>query len=188
MTADFDKKMLLWLAVIVVVDLFVLIPGADSVSNDPSIAIGLIFYIPGLVIVNIVIGLLSLVFKRKWALPIFLNAIIAPIIFYNAYTYTAQRHRDSRLKTYYFESGHKHYMLDIDLDNGKFTDSLEFEFYGLGKSSSWSIGLSGHYTVNHDTLILPSDSLQLKVLGLELYGFPGAAGRVKMTEEMPELR
>lgn len=186
--ADFDTKLLVRALVIIAIDLLVLIPGANDMSHDPSSTIGLLFYIPVLVIVNIVAGVLALVFKSKWALLWFLNAVFSPVFLGNYYSYAAERYTDSINKRFYFENNHKHYSLDIDLNDGKYADSLRFAFFELHPGSSWGTGIGGRYVVKHDTLVLLSDSGQIKVLGKVLYGFPRAASRIKMTEEMPVLQ
>jgi hypothetical protein len=181
-------KMIKQLLIIILADLIVLIPFVASMHPEPSATLGVVFIIPVLVLINIVAGFVLMAVKKNWAAPLFINAVIAPVIFYSSFSYIISSNAAKAYKRYYFESNQKNYSLDIDLNDGKFTDSLAFTFYEVAKNSSGTIGLGGHYTTNHDTLFLLSDSgWQMKVFDMGLYNFPGTTKKIRLTTTMPSF-
>ncbi|HEX8279385.1 MAG TPA: hypothetical protein VF540_11845 [Segetibacter sp.] len=169
------------LGIIVAVDILFIWAWIDSMLLDSSVSIVIIFFIPFLIILNLVIGVILKARRNAWANAILLNSIISSVIFYNFFVFAIRKQVSDNYKSFYFSRDGQNYELILNVIKGDYTNNESFEVYGRGKGSSWGIGLAGRYSVKEDTLILLTDSSKtMKVSNDILFDYPKVGDTIKL--------
>lgn len=167
--------------IILLLDFILIWFWVQSIHPEPSISIALIIFIPVIIVINIIAGFVLIIFKSKWSNSLFINTIFSPIIFYFFFTTAIQKGIDDNYKSFYFQKDNKNFEITFKVNNGKVSDSLFYDFYGLGDGSSWTIGISGHYRINKDTILMWTDSGRLmKMYNLILFDYPKKGDTIKI--------
>lgn len=136
---------------------------------DPSVAIGIILFIPLLFGLNIVFGSLLLMLKLKnISLAIFVNAIASPLIFYFLWTYLYIKIDKTNSSIYSFNSGQSQYEIILSKNDNDFSitdvisqhDGTTIELY------------HGKIQVKADSIILVGDIYNMIIVNGRLFNFP----------------
>ena len=162
-----------YLLKLILIENLILFAHLFYVQPDSSISIYLIILIPSVVLINLSIGLLSLLFNVKIAKLFFL--LIPLSIFFTLIQFFSFIQYDSinKYKNYSFLIDSKLYELTISNENNHF-DILDVSISGVGYGIC-----NGNYSLNNDTILLHNNNVTYKfsdklfILDNTIYNFQG---------------
>ena len=146
---------------------------------DPSISIAAILIAPALLVINIIAGLVLLVFKSKFSKILFANSILSPVIFFGIWTLWYSSYSQRYYTEFSFYSDNKLHELSLEKNS---------DFFNISdistQESGFTTGLySGRYSRAGDTLILIDNQIKMYVLDNNLIGFPDSKSKIKVEKK-----
>ena len=149
-----------------------------KINPDPSVAIGIIIYVPLAFIVNIIIAGILFVLKRKEYGKLFLiNSIIASVLMYNLYNKGIDRYVNNELESWNFT------IADTTFSLIRWKKTNDFDMsYSTCPGTSWSSLNGKSKLVNHDW-ILTADSFTMTIHDNKLIGFRTELDTIQMKKE-----
>lgn len=166
--------MYLKLLFLVVIDYILIWFWVKYINPDPSLAIGLIIYVPFVTGINCLIALIFFIYKRNYTKLFLLNAVISAVLMVYLYNEEMNSFQNKRFEYFSFKVGSK--LFDISLSK---LDSTFWINYNLGQDS-YSKFASGKYVEMNNEILLMSDSLTYKIKDQYLFGFKNKVDSIKL--------
>ena len=164
--------------IITSVDAFLLCGLTIYINATPDVSIVEILIVPLIFAINIVLAILFrfTLQRKKWATVLFINSIIAVIVFHLFFKLWFYYYDYKNFKEYFFTINGKKYELNIDRRDTSYT------FYELFDGSSVSFK-EGKYTYKKDSIILVDDSKHLLVFNNKLKGYDSLGVSINLSKE-----
>ena len=149
-----------------------------QIDPDPCISIGVFLLVPFVFVLNLIIGgILFLAKKKDYSKLFFINSIIASIIMLYLFEKGIDRHQNNRLESWEFTKADSIFRLTRWKKTNEFSMS-----YSLSPGSSWGF-LDGKCIEKSGDWYLTSDSLKRKIINDEkLIGFRNPTDTIRMNK------
>lgn len=143
-----------------------------KMNPEPSISIAIIYLVPFVFAINIVIGIILLLFKNNNSKLFLVNSIIASILMFWIFGNGIRRHQDQRLDSWEFTKK------DTIFRIVKWEETKTFDMsYSLTPGSSWGF-LTGNWIIKNDTLILRAEKYNMYIFNDLLINFRNDSSRL----------
>lgn len=143
---------------------------------DPSVSIGILLFVPFVIVFNLIIAGILRAVKRQYALAFLINSVISAIIMYNLFVAAIEGHQARHYNGWQFI--HNDTTFNIWLSK----DDTTFYINNITNPSSSTNFISGHFVKNGNQFKLISDSLRMIIKTEFLYGFKNTSDSVRLTK------
>jgi hypothetical protein len=148
-------------------------------APDPSVSIGIVIIAPFLFLVNVVLGLFFYFRKStRIAVVIFINAIVAPVIFNFMWIFWYDGYSDRMYSQYLFAVGRDKFKILLSKDSKCFSIA-EITDQQNGTSTNLYYG---DYQVKGDTIVLVGVSNSMLIVDQMLYNFPRDSAAIRLIQ------
>ena len=168
--------MKLWkqLLVLTLIDTIIIWLWVRQQDPDPSVSIGIVLFVPGVAILNLIIAAILFATKKEYAKVFLINSVISAIIMYNLFLAGINRHQQLRHESWQFIQNDTVFRVT----HNKLDSTFDISF--RTNTSTSTEFMNGQVAYNRNNIILKSDTLKFIIKSNFLFGFQGKQDSIKL--------
>ena len=157
-----------------IIDFIIIWLWVKQINPDPSVSIGILIFVPLVIVINLIIALIFYLFKRKFAVLFVVNSVVSGILMFYLFDKEIDRYQNEKIESWNFKLQDTSYIITHwKLKN---TFSISESTYP-GSSTGF---LDGKFIKEGKEYYLTTDSTKYKIANGYFYGFRNLQDSIKL--------